>query len=483
VSAAPGARTKLVCTLGPASASPRLVRGLVEAGTTVFRVNLSHGTADEHARSVELVRDAERETGRAIAVLADCPGPKVRLGVLDPDPLTIGPGQTFRLGPTERGGPDGAPTTHPGLADDLRIGDRVLLADGAVELLVTSIETDSIVAACVRGGRVRSRQGVNVPAERLSLPAVTDRDREMLEPVLRLGVDLVAQSFVRDPADIGELRSLMGDRAVPIVAKIETRPAVDAIDAILDEAEAIMVARGDLGVELPMEEIPLLQKRLLRSARAAGRPAIVATQMLESMIRAPSPTRAEASDVANAVLDGADAIMLSGETAIGEYPFEAASAANRIARTVEAADDDRVRPPPWARRGEIAAVATAGEAAAVAHASAAIVREHPDVEAITCYTETGRTAALLSAERPRVPIFAFIPDLAVRRANALVWGVTCLPAHVPADTDEMIALMDEGLRRHGLAADGDSVVMAASSPAGRSSTNMLKIHTVGSPVR
>jgi pyruvate kinase len=479
----PGARTKLVCTLGPASATPRLVRGLVNAGTTVFRVNLSHGTPDEHVRAVGLVRDAEIEVDQMLAVLADCPGPKVRLGALDPDPLTIGPGQTFRLGPSEQSDPGGATTTHPGLADDLRIGDRVLLADGAVELLVTSIEGGAVVTTCVRGGRVRSGQGVNVPAERLSLPAVTDRDREMLEPVLRLGVDLVAQSFVRGPADIGELRSLMGDRAVPIVAKIETRPAVDAVDAILDEADAIMVARGDLGVELPMEEIPLLQKRLLRSARAAGRPAIVATQMLESMIRAPSPTRAEASDVANAVLDGADAIMLSGETAIGEYPFEAASAANRIARTVEAAADDRALQPPWTRRGETAAVATAGEAAAVAHASAAIVREHPDVVAIACYTETGRTAGLLSAERPRVPLIAFIPDLAVRRANALLWGVTCLPVGVPADTDEMIALMDEGLRRHGVAAAGVSVVMAASSPAGRSTTNMLKIHTVGSPMR
>jgi pyruvate kinase len=478
----PGARTKLVCTLGPASATPRVVRGLVEAGATVFRVNLSHGTPDEHVRAVGLVRDAEIEAGRMLAVLADCPGPKVRLGVLDEDPLTIMPGQTFRLGPAERGDAGGATTTHPGLADDLRVGDRVLLADGAVELIVTSIEAGAVVTQCLRGGRVRSRQGVNVPAERLSLPAVTHRDREMLEPVLRLGVDLVAQSFVRGPADIAELRSLMGDRAVPIVAKIETRPAVDAIDAILDEAEAIMVARGDLGVELPMEEIPLLQKRLLRSARAAGRPAIVATQMLESMIRAPSPTRAEASDVANAVLDGADAIMLSGETAIGEYPFEAASAANRIARTVEAADDDRAIQPPWVRRGETAAVATAGEAAAVAHAAAAIVREHPDVEAIACYTETGRTAGLLSAERPRAPIYAFIPDVSVRRGNALLWGVTCLPVAVPADTDEMIALMDEGLRGNEVAADGVSVVMAASSPAGRSSTNMLKIHTVGSPV-
>lgn len=469
------ARTKLVCTLGPATNTPAFVRGLVAAGASIFRVNFSHGTPGDHERAVELVRSAEGEGDRALAVLADLPGPKVRLGEMDPDPFRFTPGQSFDLRPHGRADGSGTTTTYADLADDLREGDRVLLADGAVELLVVGIEGRSVRTECLRGGIVRTGQGVNVPAERLGLPAVTERDREGLARALDLGVDLVAQSFVRAADDVIELRSLMGERVVPIVAKIETKPAIENIDAILAATDALMVARGDLGVELPMEEIPLLQKDLLRSARAASRPVVVATQMLESMIRAPRPTRAEATDVANAVLDGADAIMLSGETAIGEYPFEAAAAATRIASAVEARAGDYRAAQPDCRH--------TGEAAAVAHAVAVVATSEPDVVAITCYTETGRTARLLSAERPTSPIFAFIPDQRVRRVNALAWGVVPFAADQPPDTDAMIELMDEGLRRRGLVEPGELVVMAASSPAGRTTTNMLKLHTVGSPAR
>jgi pyruvate kinase len=421
---------------------------------------------------VELVRATEEATGRPLSVLADLPGPKVRLGELRPDPLVFRPGQRFDLRPDGPGDDRGASTTHPGLAHDLRPGDRVLLADGAVELTVASTGDDVATLECVRGGSVRSHQGVNVPAERLSLPAVTERDRELLGDVLAMGADLVAQSFVRSPADVEELRALMGEHPVPIVAKIETRPAVDDFAEILAVADAAMVARGDLGVELPMERIPLVQKRLLGEARAAGRPVIVATQMLESMIRAPRPTRAEANDVATAVLDGADAIMLSAETAIGEFPFEAAAAATRIAEAVEAEGSAYRAPQPHHPHP--------GEAAAVAHAAASIVAGDPDVVAITCYTTTGRTASLLAAERPTVPIHAFIPDADVRRANGLLWGVNTLPVEPPPDTDAMIAAMDAGLRDLGLAAAGDVVVMAASMPAGRTTTNMLKVHQLGS---
>jgi len=464
-------RTKLVCTLGPASSTPKMVRGLVEAGTSVFRINCSHGTPDDHARGVSIVREVERSAGLTLAIVADLPGPKVRLADVNPDPFTFRQGQRFELRPGGPGDEKGASTTHPGLAGDLREGDRILLADGAVELTVAGIVGDVAHTECVRAGTVQSHQGVNVPAERLSLPPVTDRDREMLRHVLDLGVDMVAQSFVRDPSDIEQLRETMGDRPVPIVAKIETRPAVEDFERILETADAAMVARGDLGVELPMEEIPLIQKRLLRAARIAGRPVIVATQMLESMIRSPRPTRAEANDVATAVLDGADAIMLSGETAIGDHPFEAASAATRIAMAVESQGAEyRAAQPPCAH---------AGEAAAVAHAAASIVAGDSDVVAITCYTTTGRTAALLSEERPRVPIHAFIPDAEVRRANGLLWGVETHAAGRPEDTDQMIAMMDEALRAAGLAAEGDSVVMAASMPAGRTTTNMLKVHQVG----
>jgi pyruvate kinase len=468
-------RTKLVCTLGPASATPKMVRGLVEAGTTVFRINCSHGTVEERRRSCSLVRDAEEDTGRTLSVIADLPGPKVRLGAVHKDTIRLKPGQRFELRAEGPGDEAGAATSYPGLPRDLRVGDRILLADGAAELTVIDLRDEAAVTECLRGGAIRSGQGVNVPAERLRLPAVTDRDRETLAEMLDLGVDLIAQSFVRERGDVEELRAAMGDLRVPIVAKIETRPAVDAFERILEVADAAMVARGDLGVELPLEDIPLIQKRLLREARAAGRPVIVATQMLESMIRAPRPTRAEANDVATAVLDGADAIMLSGETAIGKFPFEAASVATRIAAAVETrgADYRAARPPS----------AHTGEAASVANAAAAIVEEDPAVVAITCYTTTGRTAALLSAERPQVPIHAFIPDVRVRRSNGLLWGVETHPIERPGDTDEMISLMDAGLRAWDLAREGETVVMAAAMPAGRTTTNMLKLHQVGSTER
>ncbi len=469
------ARTKLVCTLGPASATPKMVQGLARAGTSVFRLNFSHGTPDDHARMVELVRAAESSMDRALAVLVDLPGPKVRLGPLSSEVVTFRPRQRFELRPGGPGDERGAATTYPGLAGDLRAGDRVLLADGAVELTVTSIEGSVIHTECVRGGSVRGGQGVNVPAERLGLPAVTDRDREGLVRALDMGADLIAQSFVRSPDDVRELRSLMGGRSVPIVAKIETRPAVDDVDRILDEADALMIARGDLGVELPMEEIPLIQKDLVRRARAAGRPAIVATQMLESMTNAPRPTRAETTDVANAVLDGADAVMLSGETAVGTYPFEAASTAATIAAFVETKGRDFRAPDPEQR--------PMTEGAAVAHAVGAIPFDDLGIVAVTCYTETGRTARLLSAERPSVPIYAFVPPEDVRRTLCLLWGVEALPAGVPDDTDAMVALMDAGLRERSLAEAGDAVVMAAASPAGRTTTNMLKIHTVGMSLR
>jgi len=469
-------RTKLVCTLGPASGMREPVRALAEAGADVFRVNLSHGEPEQHAELIAHVRAVADQVGRELSVMTDLPGPKIRLGPVDPDPLRLEAGSRFVLRPDGGvGGAEGATTTYPGLAGDVRPGDRVLLADGAVELTVVSADGGQVVTEVVRSGGVRSGGGVNVPAERLGLPAITDRDREALERALEAGADLVAQSFVRSAADLIGLRALMGSRPVPIVAKIETRPAIDDFAAILEQADAVMVARGDLGVELPLEEIPILQKELLRSARTAGKPAIVATQMLESMTRAPRPTRAEATDVANAVLDGTDAIMLSAETAIGDYPVEAAAAAVRIAEVAErsAASFGRGHEPR----------AHDDEAAAVAHAAARIAEDDRAVVAIACFTGTGRTAALLSSERPRVPIYAFAPEAGVRRSLGLRWGVRALAMPEPTDTDEMIAGMDEGLRVAGLVEPGQSVVMAASSPAGRTTTNMLKVHHIGAAVR
>ncbi len=468
-------RARLVCTLGPATASREDVRALAEAGGDVFRVNLSHGGPDDHRAAVENVRAVGEELGRDLAVMADLPGPKVRLGELTEEPVRLVAGSRFVLRAAGKpGDAAGAPISYPRLAKDVRAGDRVLMADGAVELVVRAVEGDDVVTEVARAGSVRTHAGVNVPAERLDLPAITEHDREGLAEALDLGIDLVAQSFVRSGGDVGELRALMGDRVVPVVAKIETRPAVETIDEVLGQADAVMVARGDLGVELPLEEIPVLQKELLRAARVAGRPAIVATQMLESMTHAPRPTRAEASDVANAVLDGADAIMLSAETAIGEFPVEAATAAARIALVAEE------RGAPF-RAGRLPCTHTE-EGAAVAHAAAQIAADDPDVVAVACFTRTGRTAALLSGERPRVPIVAFAPDRSVRRALSVRWGVKALPSSVPADTDEMIGLIDRGLRDAGSAGEGDHVVLVASSPFGRAHTNMIKIHRAGGPV-
>jgi pyruvate kinase len=469
-----GRHAKLVCTLGPATGDLERIRALTEAGTDVFRVNLSHGDARSRAEMIRLVRMVSEERGADLAVMGDLPGPKIRLGDLAEGAAVLKAGSAFELRAEGPGDTSGASTTYPGLAGDVRPGDRVLLADGAAELVVRSTTGSAVVCEVIRGGRIRSGAGVNLPAERLSLPGITERDRRALVEI-QGDVDLVAQSFVRTAGDLLELRSLMGDRPVPIVAKIETRPAVEDIEGILGQADALMVARGDLGVELPMEEIPVLQKELLRSAARAGRPTIVATQMLESMVSAPRPTRAEASDVANAVLDGADAIMLSAETAIGQYPVEAARAASRIAEVAEARGGAfRARLEPCHHRDE---------ASAVAHAAARIAADDPEVKAIACYTGTGQTAMLLSGERPSVPIYAFAPDGEVRRRLALRWGVHALPAGEPTDTDSMIALMDEGLRAGGFARAGDALVMTASSPAGRTQTNMLKVHHAGDAVR
>jgi pyruvate kinase len=471
---APGA--KLVCTLGPATESGDSVRSLAKAGCDVFRVNFSHGDPKDHAKRIQVVRSVCKELGKDFAVMADLPGPKIRLGELVTEPLVLSAGSRFVLRPGGEvggtGGVGGASVSYGELSRDVRPGDRVFLADGAVELIVRDTQDDEVVTEVVRAGSIRSRAGVNVPAERLGLPAITNRDREALAAALDLGVDLVAQSFVRSAADVAGLRASMDARALPIVAKIETRPAVEDIGKVLEEADAVMVARGDLGVELPMEEIPMIQKEILLAARGAARPAIVATQMLESMTHAPRPTRAETTDVANAVLDGADAIMLSAETAIGEFPVDAAATAVRIA---EVAEERGSR-----FRAGRPSCTHSGEGAAAAHAASQITADVPDVVAVSCFTRTGRTAAFLSSERPPVPVYAFAPDPAVRRALAIRWGVRPLPAAVPGDTDDMIALMDEGLRAAGVAADGQLVVLVAASPFGRAHTNMVKIHRLGS---
>jgi len=457
--------TKLVCTLGPAS--EHLLSDLVAAGMDVARVNLSHGSREDHERLVKAVRHASSETRRPVGVLADLSGPKVRLGELAGGELRLERGWSFVLRDGENPGDiSGAPTSYPGLAEDLEPGDRVLLADGAVELRVVS-SSDDVVTEVVRGGSVRSGAGVNVPAERLGLPAITPKDEEDVEWALSAEVDMVAQSFVRRADEVRALRSLLRREPPLLVAKIETGPAVRDADAIIDAADAVMVARGDLGVELPLEEIPLIQRDLVTRASHAGVPVIVATQMLESMTRSARPTRAEASDVAAAVFEGADAIMLSAETAIGAYPVEATQTAVRIAMVAGGSGFVVSQRP----------TAAPTDAHLVAQAAASVCLQG-GVIAVACATRSGRTAALLSAARPRVPIYAFSPNERAVRRLTLYRGVYPSVLEHPKNTDVLIEMMDRRLVEAGHARPGDAVVMVTSSPFG-APTNLLKVHHLG----
>jgi pyruvate kinase len=455
--------TKLVCTLGPAS--EHRVGELVDAGMDVARINCSHTEPGVRDRILEAVRHAAGQAGRPVGVMADLSGPKIRLGDLEGGEMTLEAGAAFEFRPDGIGDVRGAGTTHAALASDIEPGDRVLLADGAVELRVKDRSQGTVLTEVVRGGTVRSRAGVNVPSERLSMPTISPKDEVDLGWALGAEVDLVAQSFVRRADDVRTLAAMMPEPGPVIVAKIETRPAVEDAEAILEAADGVMVARGDLGVETPLEEIPVLQKRLVALSRDAARPVVVATQMLESMIESPRPTRAETQDVAQAVFDGADAVLLSAETAIGRYPVEAVRTAARILETAETAGAaflPRGREPGALDLEELP----------LARAAAVLARRG-SAEGVACFTRTGLTARLLSACRPGVPIHAFTPDPRAVGRMTLFHGVAPRMCSPPPDTDAMIAMMETGLRDIGV---GGAVVMVASSPAGRTHANLLKMH-------
>jgi pyruvate kinase len=441
----------------------------------VARLNFSHGSPASRAAAAVAVRRSAAAAGQPVAILADLAGPKIRLGELSRGTVALAAGRPFRLsarGAGKPGGSDGATVSYQRIADDVRPGDRVLLADGAAELRVTAVQDGMVDTEVVRGGTIRSRAGVSIPSERLTTSALTAKDRADVPRALGLEVDLIAQSFVRRAEDIGTLRDLLGTDGPLIVAKIETRAAVDDFDRILDAADAVMIARGDMGVELPYEEVPIIQKQLVRRALDRGVPSIVATQMLESMLASPRPTRAEASDVANAVFDGADAIMLSGETAIGEYPILAAEAAVRICRLCEQRGSEHLA----------AGAPPSGEtdAGALAYAAVALAAAETDIVGIACYTRTGSTARILSSLRPRVPIFAFSPDPSVVARLALVYGVvgrTCVAETATADRlGRMAWLLSESRS----VPAGAAVVLVASTAAAGSGPNLLEVHRVPS---
>ena len=463
-------RTKLVCTLGPATVDR--VDELVATGMDVARLNFSHGDSGFLGTAAGRVRDAARAAGRPVALLGDLSGPKIRLGQLGNGSVTLDPGSPFELRPDGGGGTGdatGAGVSYRDLATDIQAGDRVLLADGAVELRVVGAG-DTVATEVIRGGTIRSRAGVSIPSERLSVPALTDKDRADVPRALDLGVDYIAQSFVRRAADVTSLRTVLGDAAVGIVAKIETRPAVDDFDAILEVVDAVMIARGDLGVELPYEEVPIIQKQLVRRALDRGIPTIVATQMLESMVEAPRPTRAEASDVANAVFDGADAIMLSGETAIGRFPILAAEAAIRIARLCE--EKGAAHMAPGARE------LPGTDVGALTHAAVALARAEDDVAAIACYTRTGWTARTLAALRPPVPVLAFTPDERVVAQLALVHGVrarSCADADVGTGGLSLLARL---VPSDPAVPAGAAVVLVASTAQPDTGPNAIEMYRV-----
>ncbi|HET9345872.1 MAG TPA: pyruvate kinase [Candidatus Limnocylindrales bacterium] len=468
-------RTKLICTIGPATA--RRIPALAAAGMDVARINFSHGTPASHAAAARAVRRMVAAGDRPVAILTDLAGPKIRLGALAGGSIELEAGRPFILRVGGKGATPGdassARVSYRRMAADVQVGDPIFLADGAAELRVSGADDEGVVRTeVVRGGIIRSGAGVAVPAARLSSPALTARDRADIPRAVSIGTTYVGQSFVRGARDVAALRRLLGTEGPGIVAKIETRPAVESFDAILDVADAVMIARGDLGVEMPYEEVPLIQKQLVRRALERGVPTIVATQMLESMIAAPRPTRAEASDVANAVFDGADAIMLSGETAIGAHPLDAAEAAARIAAFCE------VRGAVYLVRGMSRPPGT--DTGAIAYAAVTLAAAHTEIAAIACYTRTGQTARILSSLRPRVPVIAFTPDPGVGARLALINGVVPRRS-VVLDESDRLGQLHRLLGESRLVGDGATVVLVSSTATPGSAPNLVGVQRVVVP--
>jgi len=464
-------RTKIVATLGPATGTPERIAGLIDAGANVIRVNASHGTPELRAGWVAAVRRAAEAAGAPVAVLMDLQGPRIRVGDLA-RPRVLHADEAVVFAPEEAARGDELPTTYEDLAKDARVGARILLDDGLLSVEVTRIAPPRVEGRVVDGGTLTSHKGMNLPGLQVSAPALTQKDREDVAHAAGLGVDYVALSFVRRADDLAELRRLVPD-SVKLVAKIEKAAALDDLERILRASDAVMVARGDLGVELPFEEVPVVQKRLIREANRHGKPVITATQMLESMVHHPRPTRAEASDVANAILDGTDAVMLSAETAVGEYPFDAVRAMDRIIREMErhplaAAREDR----------RVAAGQDVSVEDAIAIGTSAVARMLKTPLIVTL-TKGGFTARKVAALRPPVPILAVTTEPVTYRQLALVWGVTAVGVdHVPS-YDAMLEVVRDLILKRGYARPGDRIVMTAGVPWEVSgATNLLKVEVV-----
>ena len=470
-------RAKIVCTIGPATSSQEQITALINAGLDVARLNLSHGTQASHLLVYQRVRAGSDATGRSVGVLADLQGPKIRLGTFPGGPVQLDAGDEFIIATDDIPGTEHeASTTYPGLADDVRAGDRILIDDGNVQLDVTGVTGSRVRTRVVVGGKVSNHKGLTLPGVAVSAPALTGKDESDLRWALATGVDIVAMSFVRSPEDASPARKIMseaGRPGVPLIAKIEKPEAVGVLAEIVDAFDGIMVARGDLGVELPLEQVPAVQSRAIQLARERARPVIVATQMLESMISAPRPTRAEVSDVAGAVVEGADAVMLSAETSVGAYPVQTVAT---MARIVAAAEESSLRAEPSLSR---IPTTTGGAIARAAAEVGAIV----GAKALVAFTMTGETARRLARYRSPIPLLAFTTEPATRSQLALTWGVETFIAPNVRHTDDMVHEVDSALVNLGRCAIGDKIVIVAGSPPGSpGKTNALRVHRIGDAV-
>lgn len=466
-----------MCTLGPATSTPERLRELVDAGMDVARLNMSHGTHEEHARVYAMVREASDQSGHGVGIFADLQGPKIRLETFADGPVILQEGQAWTITTRQVAGDvEECGTTYKGLPGDVKVGDPILIDDGNIRLEVTAVEGPDVVTRVIVGGQVSDHKGINLPGVAVSVPALSEKDIDDLRWALRIGVDFIALSFVRNASDVDDVHKIMEDEGIrlPVIAKIEKPQAIANIEDIIDNFDGLMVARGDLGVECPLEDVPFMQKNLVDIARRHAKPVIVATQMLESMITAPRPTRAEASDVANAVLDGADAVMLSGETSVGRYPILAVRTMARIIASTEDHGLERMAAVTWQPRTRGGVIAKA----------AAEVAERVGAKYLVAFTQSGDSARRLARYRGPIPVLAFTPLARTRSQLAMTWGVETFKFDQVEHTDEMVYQVDEALLAIERIKEGELVVIIAGSPPGiPGSTNALRIHRMGDAIK
>lgn len=465
---------KIVCTIGPATAPLDKMKQLVEAGMDVARINRSHGSAEEHEQVYRNIRQAAAEAGRNVAVLVDLQGPKIRLARFVDGPHDLAIGDIFTITTRDvEGTKEICGTTFKGLAGDCKPGDPLLIDDGKVRLEVIEVKDGTdVVTKVVVPGPVSNNKGINLPGVAVSVPAMSDKDEEDLRWGLKLGADYIALSFVRSAKDYEDVARIMAEegRVVPVIAKVEKPQAVANLEEIVDAFDGVMVARGDLGVELPLEEVPLVQKRAVELCRYQAKPVIVATQVLESMTHSPVPTRAETSDCANAILDGADAVMLSGETSVGDYPIITVQTMARIIKNTEEKGRDRFVPYTHVAKTRGGAITQA----------AAEIAERLDVKYIVTFTQSGDSAQRMSRLRPETPMIALTPNADTQKRLALSWGVNAEVVEKAETTDDMVTIVDNLLKSSGRAVDGDYVVVVSGTPVGvPGTTNSIFVHKVG----